>query len=445
MKFNLDKWKDRKLVNKEIRLLKREIRDWQKKLISTDVVKKFDITPIQYMYLCFQDYSGICYRYQGELDIKQFNKAYASMVHQFEFLRSHITYQSRKYQWIEYAAGEIGNIPLLDISSYSAEVKEQFLEKSIKDIYLKPYTIFYTLFYRAYILKESEESYVLIFPFSHIIFDALSASIFEEELLRRYQMCVIGEKPEVVELDYPQYLEQLKKGVVNISEQQLIEKFALEDFLELSKKTANVVKSYNDTKKTRFVVNVDIAQNYNLLIGYSISYAYQICHYLLQLDTFPVYVTNIGRIYEMLVYDKQIGSFVDYIPYIMENKKEPLEYQDDINSLSMSKNRNNINFVRYILSGMEEDGFKEAKRLLSDSYEYYRIIINFVGFTEDDQFEPIIYKFSENRMLDTLLISCKIVNNKMKFTVEASHYIEQNKLLKFIQDFHMNLLEIKYS
>ena len=84
----------RKEVRQIVHSLKRDIEKWKRSILTKMELRKFRTTPIQYMYLCSQDYTGICFRYEDELDIKIFNKVISNLIEKYEFLRSQIIYEN---------------------------------------------------------------------------------------------------------------------------------------------------------------------------------------------------------------------------------------------------------------------------------------------------------------------------------------------------------------
>ncbi len=447
MKWSLTNYRQRKEIRKVVYSLKSDIKKWKKSILAETELRRFRVTPIQYMYICSQDYTGICFRYEGELDIKIFNKVFFNMIEKYEFLRSQIIYENGAYWWVEYELGRYTEIPFRDISNYDEEVRQSIVDSCIRDIYLKSYDTFYNLFYRILILKESKKSFVVILPFSHTIFDAISSVILLNDLQNQYQWCLDGKEPQkVCGTRYLEYLDQINKGPINISDDEIVEEFCLEKMYELSKKVSKLAQTFNDAKKTRisFSVNLNISDEFDNLIGHCLKYAFCFCREVLGISEIPVFVTNIGRMYEMRMYDDIIGAFVDFIPYILTDYENAMNFQKSVRELSLKRNMYNINFVKYLINEKEDERYQKTSELLSEVYENYKIIVNYVGFIEKNDFEPIIYKYSNNRQVDTLLFTVRIIDGKFNIISEISHYIEEKEINRIANICNINVQEISY-
>ena len=447
MEWSLKKFRRQKEVRQVVHSLKRDIEKWKKSILTKMELRKFRTTPIQYMYLCSQDYTGICFRYEEELNIKIFNKVISNLIEKYEFLRSQIIYENGAYWWVEYEMGDYTDVPFRDISNYDEEMQQAIVESCIKNIYFRSYDIFYSLFYRIFILKESEKSFVVIMPFSHTIFDAVSSATLQNDLLNQYQSYLKGDEPQKVRgTRYLEYLDQINKGPVNISDKELTEDFCLEKMYDLSRKVSKKAQYFNDVKKTRIIFSADlnISEEYGKLIDYCMKYAFCLCREILGMNEIPVFVTNIGRMYEMHMYNDIIGAFVDFIPYILTENNDAMGYQKSINELLMKRNVNNINFVKYLLNEKEDRCYSKTAELLSEIYDNYRIIVNYVGFIENNDFEPIIYKYSNNGFVDTLLFTVRIIDGKFTITSEISHYIEEKEIMHIADICNIQVQEISY-
>ncbi len=447
MELSIKNFRRRRKVKQITKLLKKDIKAWKRSIISQTEIRKFHTTPIQYMYLCSQDYTGICFRYEGRLEIECFNRTISSLINKYEFLRSQIIFEDGAYWWVEYEMGTFKDVPFLDISSYDEEMRQAIIESCIKNIYLRSYDIFYSLFYRILVLKESEESYVVIMPFSHVIFDAISSAVLQNDLVNQYMCCLKGDDlPKVNGTRYLEYLDQINKGPVNISDEELTADFSLEKMYELSKIVAKRSQSFDDVKKTRILFSSDlnVAEEYGNLIGHCLKYAFCFCREIFDMNEIPVFVTNMGRMYEMHMYDDIIGAFVDFVPFILTEKNDAAEYQKSINDLLMKRNVNNINFVKYIINEKEDARYAKTAELLSEVYENYRIIVNYVGNVDKNDFEPIIYKYSNNRLVDTLLFTVRIIDGKVSIVSEISHYIDENTIRRIAELCNIQIQEITY-
>ena len=434
-------------VKRLVNTLKKDIRSWKKGILTKTESNKFRITPIQYLYLCSQDYTGICFRYKEALNLDIFNKIISNLIEKYEFLRSQIIYENGAYWWIEYEKGDYINVPFADISDYDEKMQQEMIESCIKNIYLRSYDIFYSLFYRIMILKESEKSFVVIMPFSHIIFDAVSSNILLNELFSQYQCYLAGNEPAAERgTRYLEYLDQISKGPVNISDQELVDTFGLVKMHDLCRKMSKRTQNFDDVKKTRILLasDLNVAREYGNIIGHCLKYAFCFCKEIMGMNEIPVFVTNLGRMYEMHMYDDIIGSFVDFIPYILTENNDAAEYQKSINNLLMKRNVNNINFVKYLINEKEEQCYAKTAELLSEIYDNYRIIINYIGFLENNEFEPMIHKYSNNRLVDTLLFSFRIIEGKVSIIVELSHYIEEKKIRYIADACNLEIREISY-
>lgn len=400
------------------------------------MLSQFDVTPTQKMYLKNMDYTGICLRYKEPLVLELFNEAFLKLIEKHVFMRSCIDHNSKGCFWKLYSVPTNIEIPFLDISGYEKSFRKKIIDKCISSIYLKEYKKSQNIFYRVIVIKESLNNYILVIPFAHIIFDAISSDVLLNDLLNYYQQLANGEKVAIIESErYFKYLRQLNKGPQNINDDLLNKEFSLDKFYDLTKKIKKVVNSFSSRRNTRFDIIVGRDINNNAL-GEALKVILKLCETIFGLSEIPIWIVNMGRIYEEQAYVDLIGAFVDYVPCMFSSDTNIEELQGILREKLELKRKSNINFTRLMSRENENNNFIKSCEYLYNSHNEFQIVFNFIGVDHCDnqEFKGVIYSNSNNTLKNTILFTIKFDKENLKIMTNATCYISEVLINEFCQN-----------
>jgi len=146
------------------------------------------------------------FRLEGEFNLGVFQQAMEAMVERHTSLRTtFIVEKGTPYQVI--SKNTRLEIPLIDLTQYSAEKREKEAKRLTEEEAHKPFDLAKDLPLRVSILKLSQEDHVLLFTTHHIVSDEWSLGIFFKELISLYNAFLKGEKNPLksLKLQYTDY------------------------------------------------------------------------------------------------------------------------------------------------------------------------------------------------------------------------------------------------
>ncbi len=397
-----------------------------KELIRAPVVGYMEPGPAQVIYLNEPDYSGVYKRVDLELNEPILIKAFNHLIEQQEFLRSCLVIRENTYQWQVHEFNDKLQVPIIDLSSYTEYDKEQIINECISIANSQKYEMLNTVQYRICIIKESPDNFILMIPVSHIIFDAISAEILMSNLFHYYQELlekgVIGNNEPT---DYAAYLNQMRKGPLNIDENQLMSIFNIQEFYQSTLK----IKNFLDSKKIELLLECQesiVLGNKDTFLQ-AIDRVAQICMKCFHMQQVPLWVVNMGRIYENNIYNDVIGSFIDFVPFVYERNYSEGFYERM--QIFNTKREKNINFLMFITKEWYPKGFEKVSAHLTECHKMIKILFNFIGeMPNDEEFIDSIYSSSKNNAARTILFTTYIKNQRLYITCNLSKDLREYDL-----------------
>ncbi|MCH5586165.1 amino acid adenylation domain-containing protein [Shimazuella sp. AN120528] len=140
-------------------------------------------------------------RIEGTFDILAFRRSLQAIAIRHESLRT--TFTEREGIPIQV----IHQVPPIDFSYTDIRQEEESLEQLISRAYHQSFSLTSGPLWRAHLYQETEDKWVLLFTFHHIIMDGWSLGIFGNELFRLYEANCRGKSIEIdaLPLQYRDY------------------------------------------------------------------------------------------------------------------------------------------------------------------------------------------------------------------------------------------------
>ncbi|TCL57592.1 condensation domain-containing protein [Kineothrix alysoides] len=402
-------------------------------ILHMPIIGYHELGPAQSIYLDNPDYSGFCKRIELELDEKALNLAFNCLIEQQGFLRSCLIKEANTYKWQVHQFNDNIRIPIVDITAYPENSRERIINECIEKVYLHEYKLLNTIKYRICIIRDTKESFIIMAPMCHIIFDAMSANILLENLFCFYEeLLQKGKINQVITTEYSSYLKQMRKGPVNIKENELITMFKIGEFYQ---RMINMNISLNAQK------HIILPEYYECHLSVdkdpftqSVEIISDICKKYLYMTQVPLFMVNMGRIYENNVYMDLIGLFIDFVPVVYDSKNR--ENISGLMNLLNIKREKNINFLMFLTKEWSPKGFEKVTKYLSECYKMIKILFNFIGEVQNnEEFDKNINSISKNNSERTILFTALIWDDVLHIKCNLS-----NDLSSSVLDSQMDLI-----
>ncbi len=328
-------------------------------LMKNNMLRKYQISPIQRFYLEISDSIKVnnilfFHDFNFPIEFEEIQKIVIKIINENSLLRSIVVKTDDNYYINEFASFSNIQLPVLDISHYSFDCKNN-IQKILFQHFEKPFEIFNTILYRAIIIRLDNSHSKLIFIFNHLIFDGGSSlsltkqvNAFEKDF---------HNPPGTKKVDYYDYSNFLH----NLN----YENIHLEKYLHIPDYLESVNNVYTSIKTNSFVDNIweiDISilnksskdiYNEILLLSYA-----KLIRDLFGIDNVPILFYSYGRNYKDANFSNVIGDFHDTIPILFNldsakniNLKEYLENFLEYRAYVRDAN---LNFNNFILKKFQE-------------------------------------------------------------------------------------------
>ncbi|MDQ0175262.1 condensation domain-containing protein [Bacillus chungangensis] len=407
-----------------------------KQLIAGKIENEYPLAPIQYYYLDHMDYSGIFIPFQGELNKDQLNKSILQLINRQQLLRSVLYLEKGQIKWRVYETLQEINIPTIDMSLLSPDLQEKALDKIIKKVYLREYKKFNSIFYRIILIKKSPHDFLLIMPFSHIIFDFFSSEVLKNELMNLYFSFNQEESP-MPQKHYWNYVQQILQGPQLLSDQELCDVYELADLNKLTKAISLTINQQPDSGKKVNVIefNMDYLvkdTNSDTFLSDIFYYSAAVCRMLLDLKTskIPIWCISLGRVYQNEVYFDLVGEFIDFIPTIidLDNRKAPIA--QSIKKKIQIAQQHNINFIGMIYNHKVKEKNVMSSKFIRTCLTENLIILNVLGMNDEvnGSLEQLIMKNSHFKPDNKIIIEARYSKNKINFKLFLPFEVDNTSL-----------------
>ena len=143
---------------------------------------------------------GGCFRIKGDLDLEKIRLSLEQIVHRHEILRTRFAESDGEAVQIIEEPGSF-RLAVEDISYLTSVVKEEEIDKQIKDEGNTHFDLEHDALFRAKVIKCGGQRFVLLINMHHIISDGWSVGILINELTENYKSLITGKPVELDDLD----------------------------------------------------------------------------------------------------------------------------------------------------------------------------------------------------------------------------------------------------
>ncbi|MGL4696424.1 amino acid adenylation domain-containing protein [Enterococcus larvae] len=243
---------------------------------------------------------------------EEFSNVWNILLKEQQILRSQI--DPRKLEITVFDWAQIGTIPFIDLSIYPSENRSEYLKAIEEQVecYSKPeYELQDDIAHHMLVVKQSRQTYEVLLPVSHLIFDGFSSEV----LNARFHELLAMKQPKIAAIpQYESYTDLLNQGPVATSEPELIDALELRTFDQAltSYHAAKAAKEYTWITYHHDMQEVDLAEDEGFKLAERL-YLTALQHAFPDIDV-PLLMIQIGRSYGQQQFTEQIGSFIDLLP-----------------------------------------------------------------------------------------------------------------------------------
>ncbi len=399
----------------EVDLLK-QISKFNNDILQTGVVKEYNISAIQDVTIKLNNtLSGDVINLNQYIDINLLRKSIISVINSQGVFRSTIIKLDNEIKIQEYGKVDELSIPYVNLEKKDKEFKDNFKDNILSKFYMENLSInektYNRLLYSVVIIKLSDEKYKIYIPCNHLIFDGMSSEILKANILRAYSNN--GHLKEDNMLEYSDYVKQLMKGPMNVTEEEIIEKFNLNNFKDAYKEyfyklnSSELKKSEINIKLSKEVKNYIINNHWEA----SLNIFVKILQKSFEIENVPLVLLNQGRSYVGNNYYNTIGEFIDILPLTIKRNGD-MSYEDVKELLNFAKEKN-INFVTLLSQRKLKSKLNRVDNIFNEIYENYLDvpIFNYIEFydliLEDEEIIDKSNIFNTNKMFNNISIKIK--------------------------------------
>jgi amino acid adenylation domain-containing protein len=375
---------------------------YEKSILGSGIAKEYRLAPIEHFFLGKDRFSGTLLRFDNIMDTGIFNQAVVMLLKQQGVFRNTLIRKEGGLFWREFDYPDQVEIPYADISGYDAASRIAVMENIVSGYFFKEYEEWDSLYYRMVLVRENLRDYYLFLPVNHSIFDAMSGEIVKRSLMEFYEALESGrECAQEEDKTYLDYVEQVRRGPVQISDSEIVEAFKLDQYESVTNELNTSLQSYAREKSTylKFEIRTRGSERvFDSDNSWQIAFDLltKFVHKYLNHDILPVSVFYYGRNYQNKKFFNTVGEFIDLIPMVVNTKGRSAEQMADFIQTRINlAEQHNINFSNFAVDERARKRYPEVCRFIQGMQEQGSIIFNFQGKLEDqemDAFEKLLYK-----------------------------------------------------
>ncbi|MGG4217920.1 non-ribosomal peptide synthase/polyketide synthase [Paenibacillus jamilae] len=355
---------------------------WNRTILAGEPLQRYALAPAQHYHLEHPQSSGGVIPFDSYLlDVDRLSAIMRRLIERHELFRSVLIQTDAGWEWEMLSMKEHMDIPMVDLSSYDAEMQNRILSHLLPAFYMKPYETSGNLLYRVALVRLNLRDHLLLLPCSHLIYDGMSGEVVKSELYRAYDdMSTVEEQ---LTESYVDYVSQVRKGPQSLNDQQIVDNFGLSDFAAASDAVVFAVNERSYTTGTDVTIELE---NWNDSgeVGHMWDLAIQLANRFfrryLQVDEVPIFLTNYGRTYEDKQYFDIIGEFIDQIPILLTAADEQ---GDEIRKTMQLAVSHNLNFLNLIYNDETTSLYPQSNQYLKQSLNKLPIVFNYLGEASD--------------------------------------------------------------
>ncbi|PJI09448.1 MULTISPECIES: hybrid non-ribosomal peptide synthetase/type I polyketide synthase [Clostridium] len=344
--------------------------------------------------------SGCVINLDYNINVELLKKSIIKVINTQSLLRSTIIKVGYKIEIQEYDVVKDINIPYLNLEKVSEDerenVKEYIINKFYKENFENKDEVFNKILYKVIIVRLSDTNYKVYIPFNHLFFDGMSMEIIKANILKAYSNNAKLEEGRL--LRYDEYVKQLSEGPQQITDEELMEKFDLNNFRESLKK---YLLKFKASKLINTTISIRLTKDIQDYINEtqwdsSLKIFLKILELNFEIEDIPFTMIYPGRRYKGNNYYNTIGEFIDIIPLHAERGK--CLSADHVKSLINAIYEKNINFTTLLRNKKLKSKYKNVSKALEDVYtgQINIPIFNYIGLYD---FKSGIKEFYEKSWL----------------------------------------------
>lgn len=420
---------------------------YEQQILDNEIIREYRLAPIEHFFLGKDRFSGTLLRFDKPLDLERFNQAVGLLLEQQGVFRNTLIQKEQGMFWREFDVPDRISIPYTDLNTYDAKSGLAFMEELVSKFFFKDYEEWDSLYYRMALVRENLRDYYLFLPVNHSIFDAMSGEIVKRGLLEYYEALEHGREVLLEETkSYADYVQQVRKGPVKITDRQIMESFNLDQYEQVTDELTNNLKTYSRESSTYLKFEIRTRDKnrifdsdnswqiaFDLLTKFMSKYLFN--------KNLPVSVFYYGRNYQNTKYFNTVGEFIDLIPMVVDTQNLSSEQiAEFIQSRISLAEEYNLNFSNFAVNSKTIRKFPEVSQFVRNMQQKGSVIFNFQGKLEDqemDVFETLLYKrlMHELNLEEAVNIyfATRYSNEVIQIDISLPFNEDSDKLLSFFK------------
>lgn len=273
----------------------------------------------------------------------------------------------------------VNSIAYSDLSIYDDKTQDYI----IKQVYTQ---LMYTkyeageLAWRLACFKLNDKTIQVVWCFNHISFDGMSAEIIKRQI----------KDDDVKNCEqYKDYIDVLKNGPIDITEETILEKFKLAKWKKANTACIDKLKGNinKESKECTIIVPLTYVSKNNIWKD-AFEFATNVLKEYLDEDFIPFTMLNYARKYQDIAYYNCIGEFLDMVPVMCDETVEESEtYVSELMKLCQTLS---INFLTLLDDDIMPGQYEEIKKQVKDCYTVKPngldlMVYNFQGYITEEE------------------------------------------------------------
>ncbi|OLF10147.1 hypothetical protein BLA60_17015 [Actinophytocola xinjiangensis] len=324
------------------------------------------------------------------MDVEVLQRALRDVVGRHGLLRSFVYRSLGRLRWKEFEAPRSFALPVMDLSGLDPRRQEELRADLVRREWSTNFEYLDKPMYQAVLVKYNERNYDLLFQFDHSVFDVSSGQLLRGDLLRRYEELLAGTiRAMPVAKSFRHLQAQLAKGPVGITSEELIERFALTDYVRHAKRIEEKTAHRADRKIRDIRFSVDLERlnggEDESEMSYVVLHLYaRVVSRLLGVDMVTLIMLLRARNLEDKDFSEIMGMALGGVPVLVPGGRDTV---GEIGSIVAERfrmvNKNNICFLSMV---RDLRSIVRNRKILGVMGKTMRptCLLNFVGNVEDE-------------------------------------------------------------
>ncbi|MFB6362817.1 amino acid adenylation domain-containing protein, partial [Paenibacillus elgii] len=359
---------------------------FSRSILGQGIVEMQPVSPTQRYHLKHTDISGTVMTFDKHVNVKHLEKAIVQIVRDQDLMRSVSVEQDGERLWQLHACPDRIPLPVIDISAFDEETKQNILDDIIWPYFYKSYDMNGALLYRMLLVRKNLKEYLLLLPFAHSIFDYMSSEIIKNRIYTYYECFRSGKDLQQETINrYWDFTAHVMEGPQDIDDTELVRMYDLPAFEDEISRIASLVESKPVCQgHTTVKWKLDYAETVNGLGDSSkweaAFYIYSaFCQTYFGIGRAPVWVAQYGRGFGNKRYYDVIGEFVDYIPVAANPKEGSARLEKQAKEKIRLASEHHICFANLIYNPDAKDSYPLSCGHLQEAFERMPVVFNFLG------------------------------------------------------------------